>query len=154
VAFGIEPGHGARDYLIDVSNGNSRPLTPEGFVGRLLSPDGRLVAVVGPDGTRGFWPLDGGGFHAIPGVDRKYGVVGWTPDGTAVYVVANRLGEKTVKLSRVNITTGKMDFWKALGDGLPTGATAGGPLFSADGNAYAYDYDQTLSEAYVVRGLK
>jgi Tol biopolymer transport system component len=154
VAFGIEPGHGARDYLIDVSNGNSRPLTPEGFVGRLLSPDGRLVAVVGPDGTRGFWPLDGGGFRAIPGVDRRYGVVGWTPDGTAVYVVANHLGEKTVKLSRVNITTGKMDFWKALGDGLPTGATAGAPLFSADGNAYAYDYEQTLSEAYVVRGLK
>jgi hypothetical protein len=120
----------------------------------LLSPDGRLVAVVGPDGTRGFWPLDGGGFRAIPGVDRRYGVVGWTPDGTAVYVVANHLGEKTVKLSRVNITTGKMDFWKALGDGLPTGATAGDPFFSADGNAYAYDYEQTLSEAYVVRGLK
>jgi len=154
VAFGIEPGHGARDYLIDVSNGNSRPLTPEGYVGRMLSPDGRLVAVVGPDGTRGVWPLDGGGFRAIPELDRKYGVAGWTPDGTAVYAVTNHLGEKTAKVSRVNITTGKMDFWKELGDGLPTGATAGGPLFSADGNAYAYDYDQTLSEAYVVRGLK
>ena len=154
VAVGIEPGHGARDYLIDVSNGNSKPLTPEGYVGRLLSPDGRAVAVIGPDGTRGIWPLDGGGFHAIPGLDRKYGVAGWTPDGASLLVVLNQANGKTIKVSRVNVTTGKIDFWREFGDSLPTGANAGGPLFSADGNGYAYVYDQTLSEAYVVRGLK
>jgi hypothetical protein len=54
----------------------------------------------------------------------------------------------------VNVTTGKIDFWREFGDSLPTGANADGPLFSADGNGYAYVYDQTLSEAYVVRGLK
>jgi hypothetical protein len=30
----------------------------------------------------------------------------------------------------------------------------GAPQFSADGSAYAYIYVRTLSEAYVVKGLK
>ena len=41
--WGIEPGHGARDYLIDVDNGNSTPVTPEGVIGLVLSPDGRSL---------------------------------------------------------------------------------------------------------------
>ena len=33
LASGIEAGHGRRDYLIDLSNGDSKPLTPEGVAG-------------------------------------------------------------------------------------------------------------------------
>jgi hypothetical protein len=55
IARGIEPGHGARDYLIDVGNGSSKPITPEGVVGIVLSPDAREVAVTGPDGKEGVW---------------------------------------------------------------------------------------------------
>ena len=48
-----------------------------------------------------------------------------------------------------------MDFWKTFGADLPAGgAGVGGPRFSRDGNAYAYVYDQVLSEAYDVKGLK
>jgi hypothetical protein len=39
LASGIEAGHGARDYVIEVSNGNSRPITPEGVGGVQPSPD-------------------------------------------------------------------------------------------------------------------
>jgi eukaryotic-like serine/threonine-protein kinase len=151
---GIEPGHGGRDYLIDVATGNSKPITPEGIVGLPLSPDGRNIAVIGPDGKRGIWPLDGSGFRAIPGLDPQYAVIGWTPDGASVYVMTGRLGGKEAKVYRVNITTGKMEFWKSFGDALPPGTNAGAPFFSADGSVYAYVYSQTLSEAYVVRGLK
>jgi hypothetical protein len=54
----------------------------------------------------------------------------------------------------VNVATGKMEFWKSFGEGLPAGAGAGPPHFSNEGTAYAYVYSQTLSEAYVVKGLK
>ncbi len=151
---GIEEGHGVRDYLIDASTGDSKPITPEGTAGSALSPDGQSVAVMGPDGKRGIWPLDGGGFRPIPGLDSKYGVIGWTPDGGSLYVASNHLGEKAIKVYRVSITTGKMEFWKSFGDSLPAGAEAGAPHFSADGSAYAYVYSQVLSEAYVVKGLK
>ncbi len=61
VATGIQPGHGVRDYLIDLNNGTSKPITPEGLAGTDLSPDGRNVAVQGPDGKWGIWALDGSG---------------------------------------------------------------------------------------------
>jgi Tol biopolymer transport system component len=154
LASGIEAGHGARDYLIDLGTGDSKPLTPEGVVGTRMSPDGRSIAVGGPDGKLGIWPLEGGGFHPIPGLDRNFLVADWTPDGTSLLVFVNQMSEKTLKLNRVNVATGKMDFWKVFGDTAPPGSGVGAPRFSSDGRSYAYVYAQTLSQAFVVRGLK
>ncbi|HXP83886.1 MAG TPA: protein kinase, partial [Bryobacteraceae bacterium] len=154
LASGIEAGRGARDYLIDLSNGNAKPITPEGVAGVILSPDGRNAAVTGPDGKWGVWPLDGNALRPIPNLDSKYYVAGWTPDGTSAYAVYNRGRQRAAKILRVNLATGKTDPWKTLGDALPPGAQAFFPMFSGDGSAYVYGYDQTLSEAYVVKGLK
>jgi eukaryotic-like serine/threonine-protein kinase len=155
LAIGIEAGHGGRDYLIDVSSGESKPITPEGIAGVQISPDGKYTVVRGPGGQRGIWPLEGGGFRPIPGIDAKFSVVGWTPDGGSVYVVPNG-GRRTVaEVSRVNVQTGKMEPWKTFGAGTTAGvASVGTPRLSADGNAYAYLYVRVLSEAYVVKGLR
>jgi hypothetical protein len=81
-------------------------------------------------------------------------VVGWSPDSHSIYTVSVQGRERILTVYRVNATTGKMEPWKKLGEGLPTGASAFGALFSADGSAYGYGYIQTLSAAYVVKGLK
>ena len=155
LASGIEAGHGGRDYVIDLSTGDSKPITPEGIAGTLISPDGRSVAVRGPDGKRGIWPLEGGGFRPIPGLESNYYVIGWTADGASVYVAPNRGPTKSVKVSRVNIQTGKMEPWRTFGEETGAGvSTVGTPHLSRDGNAYAYLYVRVLSEAYVVTGLK
>ena len=155
LASGIEAGHGGRDYLIDLTTGDSKPITPEGIAGVQVSPDGRNIAVRGPEGKRGIWPLDGGGFHPIPGLESGYGVVGWTPDGESVYVVPSRGGAKVANVSRVNIQTGKMEPWRTFGEEAGAGVSSVGRLhFSSDGSAYAYIYVRALSEAYVVQGLK
>jgi WD40 repeat protein len=155
LAVGIEAGHGGRDYLIDLSSGDSKPITPEGIAGTRVSPDGKNVALRGPDEKWGVWPLDGGGFRPIPGLEAKYYAIGWTQDGASIYVAPNR-GRTTVQeVSRVNIQTGKIEPWKTFGGGTSTGiSTIGTPRLSADGNAYAYLYVRVLSEAYVVKGLK
>jgi Tol biopolymer transport system component len=155
LASGIEAGHGPRDYLIELSNGDAKPFTPEGVTGTDLSPDGRSLAVRGPDGKWGIWTLDGGSLRVIPGLDSRNSVTGWTPDGRAVYALSNSLRSVAAKVYRVDITTGKMEFWKTFGEGIPAGLVfIGGPRFSRDGSAYAYVYFQILSEAYVVKGLK
>jgi Tol biopolymer transport system component len=155
IAWGIETGHGGRDYLVDVSNGDSKPVTPEGVSGWVVSPDGRNVAVRGADGKRGIWSLDGGGFHAIPGLESKYSIIGWTPDSQSVYVTPVLRSPKSLKISRVNVLTGKMEPWKTLGEEKGATVTSlGSPFLSRDGSAYAYLYVQILSEAYVVTGLK
>ncbi|MGC2182780.1 MAG: WD40 repeat domain-containing serine/threonine protein kinase [Terriglobales bacterium] len=155
LASGIEAGHGVRDYLIDLSNGKARPVTPEGVAGTQVSPDGRSVAVLGPDGKWSIWPLDGSGLRPIPNLDSKFLVSGWTPDGLSLYAASNRLHTRTAKVYRANIATGKMELWKTFGEALSVGVTnVSAPRFSSDGGAYAYVYSQVLSQAYVVKGLK
>jgi Tol biopolymer transport system component len=156
VAVGIEAGHGGRDYLIDVSSGDSKPITPEGTTGVHLSPDGRSTLVIDSEGKWGVWSLDSNSLQPIPGLDsKKYYVTGWTPDGTSVYALSSLQKETTAKVYRVNVSTGKMEYWKTYGDHIASGVTAvSGPQFSSDGGAYVYIYVQQLSEAFVVKGLK
>jgi Tol biopolymer transport system component len=155
LALGIEAGHGARDYLIDLSTGDSKPITPEGVAGVYLSPDGSTTAVRGPDGTWGVWPLAGGSIHVIPGLDSHYYVAGWSPDGGSVYVAARAGNQKTAQVYQVNTMTGKMELWKTFGAEAAAGVSSvAAPHFSSDGTAYAYIYVRVLSQAYVATGLK
>jgi eukaryotic-like serine/threonine-protein kinase len=155
LARGIEAGHGGRDYLIDLSSGDSKPITPEGTAGVLISPDGKSVVVRGPDGKRGIWSLEAGDFRPIPGLEPNYSIIGWTEDGESVYVTPYQRNAKTVKVSRVNVQTGKMEPWKTFGEETGVqGASVSPPRLSSDGTAYAYLYVRVLSEAYVVTGLK
>jgi Tol biopolymer transport system component len=154
LASGIEAGHGVRDYVIELSSGNSRPITPEGVGGVVPSPDGRSTAVQGLDGQWGIWPLDESVLRLIPGLDENYRVSGWSPDGQSVYAVSRRR-EKIGNVYRVNTGTGKMELWRTFGEGLAAGAVSSrGSYQSGEGNAYAYLYAQTLSQVYVIRGMK
>jgi Tol biopolymer transport system component len=154
LATGIETGHGARDYLIDVGSGTPKPLTPEGVAGVRLSPDGRNTLVLGPDGKWGVWPLEGSAMQPIPGLDSSYYVNGWSPDGGSIYVASTKGNQRTPKVYKVNPVTGKMESWKTFGTDSSGVSSAGAPRFSADGSAYAYVYVRVLSQAYVVTGLK
>jgi eukaryotic-like serine/threonine-protein kinase len=155
LASGVEPGHGARDYLIAVGNGDSRAITPEGVVGVVPAVDGRSTAVQGPDGKWGIWPLDGSGLRPIPGLDSNYRVSGWLPDGASVFVVPTRQHDKAGNVYRVNSATGKMEPFRTFGGDLAAGTVSmGGSYMSGDGGTYAYRYQQTLSQVYVVRGMK
>jgi eukaryotic-like serine/threonine-protein kinase len=155
LARGIETGHGSRDYLIDVNSGDSKPVTPEGVSGVVLSRDGTQVAVTGPDGKIGIWTFSGNAMRPIPGLDPSNAVVGWAPDGKSLYVLSRQARRKTAQVYRADIVTGKMELWKELGTDLPPSVYGvGAPHFSADSNAYAYPYDTLLCDAYVVKGLK
>lgn len=154
LAGGIEPGHGARDYLIDAESGDSKPITPEGTAGVHLSPDGSRTAVTGPDGKWGLWTLNGSSVQPILGLDESYTVDGWTSDGTALYVHVGRRAQMA-QISRLNLANGKLEPWKVLGAENRIGIQAlGFPHLWHDGAAYAYLYVQVLSEAYVVKGLR
>jgi Tol biopolymer transport system component len=155
LATGVAPGHGVRDYLIELNSGEAKPITPEGVAGTHISPDARDVAVLSPEGKWGIWPLDGSGLRIVPGLDSKWVAIGWSPDGASLYVVASHRTDKTTQLYRVDIASGKMEFWKAFGADLPAGVTGTSPpRFSTDMSAYAYMHYQTISVGYVVRGLK
>ncbi len=82
-------------------------------------------------------------------------MIGWTLDGESVYVAPIVRGAKAYQVYRADIQTGKMEPWKSFGAEMGAqGATLVAPHLSSDGSAYAYLYVRTLSEAYVVTGLK
>ena len=157
LASGIEPGHGVRDYVIDAKSGDSKPLTPEGISGTRISPDGQSVIMVGPDGNEGIWSMNGGGLRPIAGLDSKYYISSWGPDGSFVYVSPMGQNESIfgAKVYKLSLSTGKLEYWKTFGANLPAGTVAvSAPRFSDKGDAYAYVHVQVLSQVYVAKGLK
>ncbi len=154
LASGVESGHGVRTYLIDVNDGNSKPITPEGIAGTLLSPDGQRFVVEGPDGSLGIWNFGSNSMEPIPGLQAQYYATAWAPDGSALYVGSNLDTDTVSKIYRVDPKSGKIQFWRTIGEGLPTGSIGAGGLMLSKNGAYAYTYGQVLSEAYVVRGLR
>jgi dipeptidyl aminopeptidase/acylaminoacyl peptidase len=155
LASGVESGHGARDYVITVSSGDSKPVTPEGVVGVIPTPDGRSTAVQGADGKWGIWPLDGSGLRPIPGLDSNYRVSGWSPDGASVFAVPSRQRDKTGEVYQVNVATGKANLVRTFGGDLAAGTVSMGRSYMlSDAGGYAYRYMQVLSQVYVIRGMK
>jgi eukaryotic-like serine/threonine-protein kinase len=157
LAGGIEAGHGGRDYIIEVGSGDSKPLTPEGIVGEQISPDGKSIAARGPDGKIGIWPLEGGEFHPLPGLESGYSILSWTADGQSLYLSPKRSGAlalRSAKVFRVNVQTGKIEPWKTFGEQTGAGVSSVSPPYlSRDGTGYAYLYIRVLSEAYIITGL-
>jgi eukaryotic-like serine/threonine-protein kinase len=154
LTVGTEAGRGVRDYVIDLADGTAKPVTPEGTAGLQISPDGRSVILRGPDGTAGVRLVEGGDIRPIPGIDSRFYITGWFPDGSSVYVRSSGRQNPAV-VFKASVATGKMEPWKTFGTNLPSGTTSvSPPRFSRDGSAYVYTYVQDLAQAYVVRGLR
>ena len=127
--------------------------------GVLFSPDGSQLAFV----SRDEWhpevyvmPAAGGMAKRLTFMGAEQCVVtGWSPDGGSVYAISSRRGDQAAKVYRVNTVTGKMELWRTFGEGLSSGAVSPlGSYRSGEGGAYVYLYVQTLSQVYVVRGMK
>ncbi len=150
-----EAGRGSRLYLRDLSGGKPRAISPEGYRSflRMLSPDGKLVAVRGPDQRLYLYPLAGGEPSAIPGLTSEDTPTAWSADGRFLYVYRRR--ELPAKVYRLDVATGRKEFWREL---MPFDAAGvrsiSPPLVTPDGKSYAYAYIRTLSDLYLVEGLK
>jgi len=154
---GSKPGHGVRLYIAGLDQASGQPVSPEGvslvpYVNN-VSPDGKFAAAIGPDSTFALYALDGSGSHPIPGFERGDVPSTFTADGSSLYVY--RPGELPAKIYRLNLATGRKQLWKEL---MPPDAAGiyfiRPPLFSSDGNAYAYSYSRLLSDLYLVDGIK
>jgi WD40 repeat protein len=148
-----EPGAIGRSYLLDLQAGNPRPLTPEGVVVLGLMRDGK--SLLAGDSKRDLWlyPIAGGEPQKLNLV-REPGefFVGSLGDGKSVLFASRSI---PVRVTRIDLATGKRELWKEILPADPAGVQAI-PIvrFSADGKSYAYSVSRTLSDLYVVDGLK
>jgi Tol biopolymer transport system component len=148
-----EPGRGPRLYERDFAGGKPRALTPEGYrASRFVSPDGTWAVVTGPDRKIYLYPLAGGEPRALPGVAVNDAVAAFASDARNVYVY--RRGGMPTEVYRVDTTTGHRQLWRVLTPADPGGASDLGPLPTPGGESYIYSYQRTLSDLYLVEGLK
>jgi Tol biopolymer transport system component len=154
VFTGTEPGHGVRLYAESLEDGKAHAISPEGTgAGFALSPNGEFVADFGPDRKMYLFPVAGGEAKVVPGVLAQEVPTGWSPDGQSLFVLSR--GEVPAKVFRVDLATGQRTFWKAVEPADSAGIdTIGRVLMSADNKAYVYSYVRTLSDLYLVEGLK
>jgi Tol biopolymer transport system component len=152
---GKEPGHAARIYRQDSSEGKPVPISPEGIdpLVLVLSPDGQRVVGVGPDGKAYFYPVAGGEPLAIPGIELGEQPIQWSDDAKAIYFY--KPGDLPAKVYRLDLSTGHKTLWKELMPSDSAGVSRIGPiLITPDGKSCFYGYHRILSDLYLVEGLK
>jgi hypothetical protein len=59
-----------------------------------------------------------------------------------------------LRVHKLEIATGKKELWKELIPADPAGMEVSAVLPTPDGRAYAYEYSRTLSDLYVVHGIR
>ena len=150
-----EEGHGARIYLQKSITGKAAPITPEGVdpLAIALSPDGTQVAAIGPDNLAYIYPVAGGPPSKVPGFQAGQQPIEFAADGKSLYVY--RPGDFPAKVSRIDLATGQRTDWKSLAPADPAGVSQIGPIvMTPDATSYIYGYHRTLSDLYLVEGLK
>jgi Tol biopolymer transport system component len=160
VFAGAAPGRPMRLYVQDVERGDPRSVSPEGieasYVDRIApSPDGRVVAAVGPAHTCMLYSIDGETPRPVPGAVENEFPVRWSGDGRWLYIRGSRALEPPARLYRIELATGRREAWKELMPADPTGVDLFGVLALApDGESYAYAYGTSASRLFLATGLR
>ena len=155
VFAGNEPERGVRLYVEDISGGKPKAISPEGVdaVSFAISPDGQLVAGIGPDQKGYLFPTAGGDPRIVNGMEPGDNPINWSQDGHSIFLY--RTGEIPAKVYRLELATGKKTVWKQIAPLDPTGVSTIGPiLITPDGKTYVYGFHRTLGDLYLVEGLK
>jgi Periplasmic component of the Tol biopolymer transport system len=152
---GHEPGRPSRVFVQDLAGGAAKPVTPEGVVARLLSPDGASLVTQTqmPEGLA-LTPLEGGPSRPIPGVKSDDRPLRFTADGRSLFLRSDAK-EFPARVFRLDVATGRREVWKELMPGDPAGITLLSPAaISEDGKTVLFIYARSLSDLYLAEGLK
>jgi serine/threonine protein kinase/dipeptidyl aminopeptidase/acylaminoacyl peptidase len=147
-----------RTYVQDVNGGEPRPVTPDGFVGLMLSPDGRTLATTDRYGEYYLYSVDGASEpRPVPGYLDGDVLLQWSADGRSLFI--REAGNLVLRIHRLDVATGDRRFWKELAPPEPAvlidiGSDPGQVRITPDGRSYAYTYWTFEGELYLAQGLK
>ena len=158
VVAGATPDHGYQLLVLDTLDEAVKPISPENIVGETtrafaVSPDGRNLAGMTKDETIALYPIDGGTASPVTGVQKGEIPIQWSNDGAALYVY--RPTALPAQVFRITLSSGARELWKQFTPTDPAGVYKIAPIcMTRDSGAYAYDALRTMSDLYVVEGLR
>ncbi|MEO6326831.1 MAG: hypothetical protein ABIT01_14465, partial [Thermoanaerobaculia bacterium] len=151
------PGEATRVFTVPIEGGKPIPLGRPGFTlpdfGSPVSPDGRSVALLDPEGKAVVCPVDGGPAAPLPGIEPGEIPMQWTADGRFLY--ACRGGSLPAKIFKIELETGRRELVReiVLSDAAGV-ASLERVQITPDGSFVAYAYRRNLASLSVVSGLK
>src|SRR5262249_20323527 len=151
----IEPGHGARLYLMDVASREPRPISAEGVPigpGHAVSPDGSRIAMLGVNGEIAIYPIGPGQPTNVVGARPGELAARWTKDSCGLYVFKP---EMPGRIDILDVATGERRLWKEVVPPDPAGVSQVEPfIVSDDGTAYVYSYRRLLDGLELMTGVR
>ncbi|HYM61005.1 MAG TPA: LpqB family beta-propeller domain-containing protein [Thermoanaerobaculia bacterium] len=158
VIAGVVASKGYQLHLLDTLDETLTPISPENIWGEAfrpfaVSPDGRIVAGMTAEQTIALYPIDGGAGTPLPGAQKGEIPIQWTAAGNALYVA----NPTTVpaRVFRIDTTSGARELWREFKPSDPAGVSRIAPIcMTPDASAYAYNALRTMSDLYVVEGLR
>jgi Tol biopolymer transport system component len=147
-----------RTYVQDVDGGDPRPVTPDGFVGILLSPDGRTIATVDRYGEYYLCSTEGPAEpRPLAGYVDGDVPLQWSGDGGSLFV--REAGNLVLRIHTLDLSDGRRRFWKELAPPDPTvltdiGSDPGQVRITPDGRFSAYTYWTFEGELYLAEGIR
>jgi len=156
VVAGVEPGHGTRLYIRDLEGGAARLVTQAeirvSFTGITVSPDGKSVTALLPDGTAAIFSIEDGKARPIAGLLPGESPIGWNENGKALFVA--RTQGLPAKVSRLDPVTGERLLWKEVSPSDPAGVFGVDPIrLTPDGKSAVYSYRRVMTDLYLMDGL-
>jgi len=152
---GNVPGHGPRLFEADVDGGPPRPIGPADADVEfpVVSPDGRMVAAANADGEVFVMALPAGEPTAVPGVEPGELPIQWSRDGASLYVYdPERI---PARVYQVSVAGSSRRLFREIPIADPTGLDGRVTVvMTPDGAAYAYSFLRSLSDLYLVTGLR
>jgi eukaryotic-like serine/threonine-protein kinase len=147
-----ESGHGVRTYLVDLEGGKPIPITPEGIIGGLISPDGRYIFRANDAGVA-VYSTAGGESHPIPDLEPSFTPVQWSEDNSSVYGYLP--GEVPTRVYEVNLASGKKTLVQDLQPTASAGVVYIAPVVvTRDASRFAYSYYGVSSKLFIISGLR
>ena len=142
-----------RSYVQNIDSGDPKPITPEGTIAILPSPDGR--SVLGTDVERRIVTvtLADGTVTLVSGLEANLLPVRWSSDPKTVFVCECQT--LPARVYRVNVENGKRELLREV-----TPADRDGAVFvramamTPDAKHIVYSYYRMVSVLYTVTGLK
>jgi serine/threonine protein kinase len=149
---GNEPNKPPRTFMQDIEGGKPVPVTPEGRSATRVSPDQKNVTSTA-GGKLILLPLAGGDPKTIADLETGESVIRWSGDGRYLYL--RQLVEPSfVKISRIDVVTGRKELWKELKTPDPVGVQISQVVMTPDGASYAYSFQRDITTLYLAEGLK
>jgi tRNA A-37 threonylcarbamoyl transferase component Bud32 len=149
---GNEPNRPSRTFVQDLRGGKPTPITPEGMTATRVSPDQKYVTVAAA-GKLNLMGAAGGELKPVANLEAGEAVVRWSEDGRFLFL---RKSEEpaSLRISRLDIATGRKEPWKELKTPDPVGVQIGEVVVTGDGRSYAYSFQRDIVTLYLAEGLK